>query len=58
VRRFIAGVSSADKTMREVEGGYHELLMGPEAGQCTQQLIDWILEHAKKAAPAQVTSNL
>jgi acylglycerol lipase len=61
VRRFISGVSSSDKTMREVVGGYHELLMGPESGQCTQQLTDWILDHAQaaqKTAPAPVTSNL
>ncbi len=50
-RRFVEGtdgVSSADKTFRSVEGGYHELLHGPEWRDCTQHIADWIKAHATK----------
>ncbi|KAG2444677.1 hypothetical protein HXX76_001421 [Chlamydomonas incerta] len=52
-RRFVegpGGVSSADKTFRAVEGGYHELLHGPEWRDCTEHIAAWIKSHAAAAA--------
>eukprot|EP00798_Chlamydomonas_sp_ICE-L_P010662 gene10662-12344_t len=41
--------SSTDKTWNEVEGGYHELLKGPEAVACTETMTQWILEHCNNS---------
>lgn len=43
---FIDGISSSDKTLSLVEGGYHELLMGPQKEQCMSTIADWILQRA------------
>eukprot|EP00892_Ulva_mutabilis_P006370 jgi/Ulvmu1/4104/UM019_0083.1 len=45
-KAFIDQVSSADKTLSIVEGGYHELLMGPQKEQCMTTIADWVLQHA------------
>lgn len=42
---FMAAISSSDKTLSLVEGGYHELLMGPQKEQCKSTIADWILQH-------------
>lgn len=42
---FMDGISSTDKTLNMVEGGYHELLMGPQKEQCMSASADWILQH-------------
>lgn len=39
-------VGSTDVTLKEVEGGYHELLMGPEKEQVRVDIRDWLLVHA------------
>ncbi|GFR39898.1 hypothetical protein Agub_g403 [Astrephomene gubernaculifera] len=36
------GVSSGDKVFRSVEGGYHELLHGPEWEECTGEVLAWM----------------
>lgn len=41
---FMAGISSTDKTLSMVEGGYHELLMGPQKEQCMSTISDWVLQ--------------
>jgi acylglycerol lipase len=42
-KNFINSVSSTDKTLDVVVGGYHELLMGPQKDECIQKLASWIL---------------
>ncbi|KAJ9520914.1 hypothetical protein QJQ45_014099, partial [Haematococcus lacustris] len=46
VRRMVSEASSRDKQLREVEGGYHELLLGEEADNCIRPLVAWIQQHA------------
>ncbi|KAJ9521211.1 hypothetical protein QJQ45_022950 [Haematococcus lacustris] len=46
VRRMVGEASSRDKQLREVEGGYHELLLGEEADNCIRPLVAWIQQHA------------
>ncbi|PNH07227.1 hypothetical protein TSOC_006311 [Tetrabaena socialis] len=44
-RRFVegpGGVSSEDRVFRSVEGGFHELLHGPEWEACTRELLAWM----------------
>ncbi|KXZ45342.1 hypothetical protein GPECTOR_56g439 [Gonium pectorale] len=44
-RRFVegpGGVSSVDRVFRGVEGGYHELLHGPEWEDCARELLEWM----------------
>lgn len=45
-RAFMEGISSADKTLSLVEGGYHELLMGPQKDKCMATIADWILQRS------------
>lgn len=42
MQAFYDGVSSTDRTLNKVEGGYHEMLMGEEKGGMTQGMIDWM----------------
>lgn len=56
-RRFMAGISSEDKTLNVVEGGYHELLHGPQRVECTRVVTDWILQRAA-ARPAQTAAKI
>ena len=43
VKRLIQASQSKDKTLNEVPGGYHELIMGPEKEQVIVMVRDWIL---------------
>ncbi len=52
LKRHLAAISSSDITLKEVEGGYHELLFGPEKEQVRQWIMDWILAHAAAKAGA------
>lgn len=45
-KAFMDSISSTDKTLAVVEGGYHELLMGPQKEQCMATISDWVLQHA------------
>lgn len=42
---FMDRISSTDKTLSIVEGGHHELLMGPQKEQCMATIADWVLLH-------------
>ena len=44
MQEFIGAIPSRDKTLRVVEGGYHELLMGEHCWQHAQAISDWILK--------------
>lgn len=46
VKRLIQACQSKDATLKEIPGGYHELIMGPEKEQVIPMIIDWILAHA------------
>jgi trans-aconitate methyltransferase len=48
VQAFVDGVSSRDKTFKQVEGGYHEMLMGDEKVDSTQGIIDWVRAHVDR----------
>ena len=52
VKRLLRNCSSRDVTLFEVEGGYHELFMGPEKDVVMQRMIQWVLQHAELASPA------
>ena len=45
LKKFIDEIQSADKQLNVVEGGYHELLMGPQKNEVVQNVIDWVLAH-------------
>ncbi|KXZ55182.1 hypothetical protein GPECTOR_3g328 [Gonium pectorale] len=51
LRAHLKAVSSTDVTLKEVEGGYHELLHGPEKETVRAFIQAWILEHATAAPP-------
>lgn len=48
VKRLIQAAQSKDKTLIEIPGGYHELIMGPEKEQVIAMVRDWILERSGK----------
>lgn len=50
VKRLLKNASSRDVTLFEVEGGYHELFMGPEKDIVMQRMIQWLLQHAEIAS--------
>lgn len=52
VKRLLRNCSSRDVTLFEVEGGYHELFMGPEKDLVMQRIIQWVLQHAELASSA------
>ena len=39
-------VSSKDKTLHVFQGGYHELLHGPESLDATDKMIAWMLQRS------------
>jgi acylglycerol lipase len=43
---FMSKISSTDKTLEVVKGGYHELLLGPQKDRCFDSISKWILDHA------------
>lgn len=45
-RHFIDSISSTDKTLDIVPGGYHELLKGPQKEDCCVRLAMWMLSRA------------
>lgn len=45
-QRFMDKISSADKTLRVVPGGYHELLLGTQKRECADCIAQWVLDHA------------
>jgi len=47
VGRFVTGASSGDKTLIEVEGGYHELLHGAELAKSTTRIVQWVQQRSK-----------
>lgn len=51
-RALVAAASSPDKVFVDVEGGYHELLMGPERDACVARMVDWMVVRAGAAAGA------
>jgi hypothetical protein len=46
IEAFVGGVSSADKTLSKVEGGYHEMLMGAERTASADGIIAWMRPRA------------
>ncbi|KAG1664544.1 hypothetical protein FOA52_013011 [Chlamydomonas sp. UWO 241] len=47
-KRWLARVGSTDATLKEFEGGYHELLMGPEWADASDTMVAWMRERAKQ----------
>ena len=47
VKRLLQSSHSKDKTLNEVPGGYHELIMGPEKEQVIALVRDWILARSR-----------
>lgn len=45
IEAFVDGVSSRDKTLNKVEGGYHEMLMGRERSRSADGIIAWMRAH-------------
>lgn len=45
-RRFFNAIKSADKTLRMVEGGYHETLNDPEGAVVAEELVEWLRQRA------------
>jgi hypothetical protein len=45
--------AAADKQLRTVQGGYHDIWGGKHAQQYVQEVADWVLRRAKAAAAAQ-----
>jgi alpha-beta hydrolase superfamily lysophospholipase len=48
--RFMNSISSKDKTLEIVKGGYHELLLGTQKRACFESVSTWIQERATKPA--------
>lgn len=45
-QRFMGAISSEDKTLYQVEGGYHELLNDEAGAQTARIVLDWLDERA------------
>lgn len=43
-RRFVEAIPAADKTLRLVEGGYHELLNDEPRGEVLGWIVEWLQE--------------
>mmetsp|Transcript_16217 Transcript_16217/g.45203 ORF Transcript_16217/g.45203 Transcript_16217/m.45203 type:complete len:298 (-) Transcript_16217:1676-2569(-) len=54
LQTFIGAISSSDKSLEVVKGGYHELLHGPEKEEVMQKILTWIEKHI----PVQLPANL
>ncbi|KAA6420475.1 MAG: alpha beta hydrolase, partial [Trebouxia sp. A1-2] len=50
VKRLLEACQSKDITLKEMPGGYHELIMGPEKEQVIPMVREWILAHAGTTA--------
>ncbi|WP_261664232.1 alpha/beta hydrolase [Deinococcus sp. Marseille-Q6407] len=49
-QRFVQVIASEDKTLRLIEGGYHELLNDQGGPETAQIILDWLDERAPQAA--------
>lgn len=45
IRRFLKNVQSKDVTVHWVEGGFHELLMGPWQKEASSTILEWLQMH-------------
>lgn len=52
VKRLLRNCSSRDVTLFEVQGGYHELFVGPEKDLVMQRLTAWVLHQAEQISAA------
>ena len=43
---FLESIASSDKQLREVNGGYHELLMGQQFEPHARVIADWIVQRS------------
>lgn len=50
VKRLLQVCQSKDQTLKEIPGGYHELLMGPEKEEVIPLVREWILTHSSTNA--------
>lgn len=46
IRRFLKNVQSKDVTAHWVEGGFHELLLGPWQRESSSTILEWLQMHA------------
>ena len=51
-RAFIAGIPSADKTLKEVAGGFHEVMFEDEGPALVDGMAAWIKARAAGASAA------
>jgi len=54
VENLLKGCASKDTTFKTIEGGYHELLLGPEKDEVITLVTEWILAHATPAPAARL----
>jgi esterase/lipase len=40
------GVSSKDKRLSVLRGGWHEMVHGPEKGELMSEVLGWVGEHS------------
>mmetsp|Transcript_22991 Transcript_22991/g.50466 ORF Transcript_22991/g.50466 Transcript_22991/m.50466 type:complete len:315 (-) Transcript_22991:187-1131(-) len=52
VKALLAAAASTDKTLNEVAGGYHEIMLGPEKDEVLRSMVDWIKAHVPGGAAA------
>mmetsp|Transcript_26138 Transcript_26138/g.65938 ORF Transcript_26138/g.65938 Transcript_26138/m.65938 type:complete len:185 (-) Transcript_26138:464-1018(-) len=45
VKHFLDGLSSKDKRLVIMPGGWHELVHGPEKQELMTKVLDWVAEH-------------
>jgi acylglycerol lipase len=45
-KQFFEQISSTDKTLYVVPGGWHELVKGPQQADVVKRIAAWILDHA------------
>lgn len=53
-QEFFRLAGSSDKAFDAIEGGYHELLMGPEKMDIANRIVRWILSHAALANRSRI----
>ena len=51
-RRFHATIASPDKTLHEVEGGYHELLNDTDAAETLRVVMTWLEDRLPRRRPS------
>ena len=45
IQRFLKDVQSKDQTVHWVEGGFHELFLGPWQAESLTAVMDWLQTH-------------